>query len=84
MMAGGGKRIGSGRKSRWGEATVPVRVPVSLVDEVKAFLDRRVSVLNVVGKAKPDEPMQLWQAKRRKPQTDLQDGLVICHLSVFT
>lgn len=40
-MVSGGKRIGAGRpkgKNRYGEATKPLRIPLSRIDEVKALL----------------------------------------------
>ncbi len=40
-MAHGGKRIGSGRPKgggRWGESTLPIRVPASMADDVEAYL----------------------------------------------
>jgi hypothetical protein len=35
----GGRRPGSGLKPRWGEPTKPMRVPVSRMSEVRAYLD---------------------------------------------
>lgn len=41
-MPRGGKRKGAGRKKnsgRYGEPTKPVRIPVSLIDKVKLFIN---------------------------------------------
>ena len=41
-MSHGGKRKGAGRPKglgRYGESTKPIRIPVSRVEEVKAYLD---------------------------------------------
>lgn len=42
-MVRGGKRVGAGRKSgsgKYGESTIPVRVPESRVEDVRAFLEQ--------------------------------------------
>ncbi len=42
-MPRGGKRKGAGRKvgsGKYGEPTKPVRVPVSLIDKVKVFINK--------------------------------------------
>ena len=38
----GGRRAGAGRKSLFREATQPVRIPISQIDAVRAFLHTRV------------------------------------------
>lgn len=38
----GGRRAGAGRKSLFREATQPVRIPISKIDAVRAFLHTRV------------------------------------------
>jgi hypothetical protein len=52
----GGRRVGAGRpkgSGRYGEPTVPVRVPVTLVAEVEAFVRKakRKLPLFVMGKS---------------------------------
>ncbi|BCX90005.1 hypothetical protein MIN45_PP19 (plasmid) [Methylomarinovum tepidoasis] len=39
----GGARPGAGRKPRWGMPTVVMRVPETLRDEVRRFIDRRMA-----------------------------------------
>lgn len=36
----GGYRKGSGRKKKFGEATVPMRIPVSIVPKVEKLIDQ--------------------------------------------
>lgn len=47
----GGRRIGADRPSKYGEPTVSVRVPASLIKEVVSFCQRRkfVQPLYIVG-----------------------------------
>lgn len=55
----GGKRHGAGRKygtGKYGEATKPVRVPVSLIDDVRRFIDVRIAQrMKMHGYASPDD-----------------------------
>ena len=42
-MAHGGRRVGSGRpkgSNRWGETTQPIRIPISKISAVRAFLEK--------------------------------------------
>ena len=44
MITHGGKRAGSGRpkgSNGWGESTKAIRVPISKIDAIKAFLDKK-------------------------------------------
>lgn len=50
IMSHGGKRTGSGRpkgSNLYGEPTRPIRVPISKMDEIKAFLSSKSQSFNV-------------------------------------
>ena len=38
----GGQRERAGRPSKWGVETTTIRVPKSMVDEIKAYIDKRM------------------------------------------
>lgn len=45
-MTHGGKRKGSGRKLKYGEPTVAMRIPLSLVESIKVMLSALVKIEN--------------------------------------
>ena len=42
-MGRGGKRAGSGRKARYGVPTTTIRIPISIKDDVLAFIEQRMT-----------------------------------------
>ena len=51
-MARGGKRPGAGRpkgQGKYGEATQPIRVPVSMVESIRSFIENRSHALPLYG-----------------------------------
>lgn len=58
----GGRRVGAGRpkgSGRFGEPTVPVRVPLSLADEVESFVAQGGRTLPVFDMKTFNEPMSV-------------------------
>ena len=77
-MARGGKRPGSGRKSRWGVETVVIRVPVNLKDEVQEFIDRRMAKLMDKPSRDPETQLQpvieAWENSQGRCQASTTRG----------